>query len=57
MALCTNMAVVVPTAISGVIRHAKKLKEYPMRHFWHFAIPVGRRLPFESEFTAFGWYW
>ena len=40
VSLCTNMAVVVPTALSGVWRHAKKIR-FPWSHYWNFAIPVG----------------
>lgn len=40
IALCTNMAVVVPTALSGVLRHAR-IKQFSMPHYWNFAIPVG----------------
>ncbi|MHA1238194.1 MAG: sulfite exporter TauE/SafE family protein [Candidatus Odinarchaeia archaeon] len=45
LAFGTNMAIVVPTALSGVIRHRKTLKEkaseFPLRHYLMFAIPVG----------------
>lgn len=40
VALCTNMAVVVPTALSGAFRHARKIK-FPWPHYWNFAIPIG----------------
>jgi hypothetical protein len=40
VSLATNMAVVVPTALSGVLRHAK-IKQFSMSHYWNFAIPVG----------------
>jgi len=40
LSLCTNMAVVVPTALSGVLRHAR-IKKFSMPHYWNFAIPVG----------------
>jgi len=40
VSLCTNMAVVVPTALSGVLRHAR-IKKFSMSHYWNFAIPVG----------------
>jgi len=40
ISLCTNMAVVVPTALSGVLRHAR-IKKFSMHHYWNFAIPVG----------------
>jgi hypothetical protein len=40
ISLCTNMAVVVPTALSGVLRHAR-IKKFSMPHYWNFAIPVG----------------
>lgn len=40
ISLCTNMAVVVPTALSGVLRHAR-IKKFSMSHYWNFAIPVG----------------
>lgn len=39
VALCTNMAVVVPTAFSGAFRHARKVK-FSWAHYRHFAIPV-----------------
>jgi len=40
ISLCTNMAVVVPTALSGALRHAR-IKKFSMPHYWNFAIPVG----------------
>ena len=40
ISLCTNMAVVVPTALSGVLRHAR-IKQFSLSHYWNFAIPVG----------------
>ncbi|NOZ27494.1 MAG: sulfite exporter TauE/SafE family protein [Chloroflexi bacterium] len=40
ISLCTNMAVVVPTALSGVLRHAK-IRKFSRSHYWNFAIPVG----------------
>ncbi len=40
VALCTNMAVVVPTALSGAWRHSKKL-DFPWKHYLNYAIPVG----------------
>jgi len=40
ISLCTNMAVVVPTALSGVLRHAR-IRKFSMSHYWNFAIPVG----------------
>jgi hypothetical protein len=40
ISLCTNMAVVVPTALSGVLRHAR-IKKFSWPHYWNFAIPVG----------------
>ncbi|HID88574.1 MAG TPA: sulfite exporter TauE/SafE family protein [Anaerolineae bacterium] len=40
VALGTNMAVVVPTALSGVLRHAR-IKKFSLPHYWNFAIPVG----------------
>jgi len=39
ISLCTNMAVVVPTALSGVLRHAR-IKQFPRSHYWNFAILV-----------------
>ncbi len=39
VALGTNMGVVVPTALSGAIRHSREI-EYPRTHFIRFAIPV-----------------
>ena len=39
-ALCTNMAVVVPTALSGALRHAR-IKRFSWPHYWNFAIPIG----------------
>ncbi len=45
LAFGTNMAIVVPTALSGVIRHKRELKrknlEFPVRHYVFFALPVG----------------
>jgi len=40
ISLGTNMAVVVPTALSGVLRHAR-IKKFSLPHYWNFAIPVG----------------
>jgi len=40
ISLCTNMAVVVPTALSGVLRHAR-IKKFSWPHYWNFAIPIG----------------
>lgn len=40
IALCTNMGVVVPTALSGALRHAQ-IKQFSMPHYWNFALPVG----------------
>jgi uncharacterized protein len=40
ISLCTNMAVVVPTALSGALRHAR-IKKFSWLHYWNFAIPVG----------------
>lgn len=40
VALCTNMAVVVPTALSGAFRHARKIK-FSWPHYWNFVIPIG----------------
>ena len=40
ISLCTNMAVVVPTALSGVLRHAR-IKQFSLSHYWNFALPVG----------------
>ncbi len=45
IAFGTNMAIVVPTAVSGVLRHKKELKarriSFPMKHYLSFAVPVG----------------
>ncbi|MHC1635263.1 MAG: sulfite exporter TauE/SafE family protein [Candidatus Methanospirareceae archaeon] len=45
IAFGTNMAIVVPTALSGTIRHRKVLKaknfKFPTSHYIRFAIPVG----------------
>ncbi|RLF10910.1 MAG: hypothetical protein DRJ62_04430 [Thermoprotei archaeon] len=53
IAFGTNMAVVVPTTLSGVLRHRRVLKakgiQFPLKHFEYFAIPVG----FGSLFGAF----
>ena len=40
ISLCTNMAVVVPTALSGVLRHAR-IRKFSMPHYWSYALPVG----------------
>ena len=37
VALGTNMAVVVPTALSGVFRHAK-IKKFSMPHYWNLSL-------------------
>ena len=45
LAFGTNMAIVVPTALSGALRHKKELKKknmsFPTRHYLSFAVPVG----------------
>ncbi len=45
LAFGTNMAIVVPTALSGALRHRKELKKknlrFPTKHYLTFAIPVG----------------
>lgn len=45
IAFGTNMAIVVPTALSGVARHRRELKSrghaFPLKHFLSFAITVG----------------
>jgi len=45
IAFGTNMAVVVPTALSGVLRHRRELARrglpFPLEHYVYFAIPVG----------------
>ncbi|KYH39377.1 MAG: hypothetical protein AYL28_000480 [Candidatus Bathyarchaeota archaeon B23] len=45
IAFGTNMAVVVPTALSGVLRHRLELHRrglaFPLRHYIYFALPVG----------------
>ena len=45
IAFGTNMAIVVPTAFSGVLRHrrelAKKKLPFPLKHYLYFAVPVG----------------
>jgi len=45
LAFGTNMAIVVPTALSGALRHKRELKKrgfsFPARHYLSFAIPVG----------------
>ncbi len=45
IAFGTNMAIVVPTAISGLIRHWREFKRkgmaFPVNHYVRFAIPVG----------------
>jgi len=45
IAFGTNMAVVVPTSLSGVLRHRLELHRrglsFPLRHYLCFAIPVG----------------
>jgi len=45
VAFGTNMAVVVPTALSGVYKHIKEMKKkeiaFPTNHYLNFAIPVG----------------
>ena len=45
LAFGTNMAIVVPTALSGVLRHKKELKRkgahFPTKHYLSFAVPVG----------------
>ncbi|MHA1311771.1 MAG: sulfite exporter TauE/SafE family protein [Candidatus Helarchaeota archaeon] len=45
VAFGTNMAIVVPTALSGVYKHIKETKKndlkFPYIHYLNFAIPVG----------------
>lgn len=45
LAFGTNMAVVVPTALSGVLRHRVELRKkgvnFPFEHWLNFAVPVG----------------
>lgn len=45
IAFGTNMAVVVPTSLSGVLRHRRELSmkdvSFPIKHYLSFAIPVG----------------
>ncbi|MDF2955693.1 MAG: Sulfite exporter TauE/SafE/YfcA [Candidatus Alkanophagales archaeon MCA70_species_2] len=45
IAFGTNMAVVVPTALSGALRHRKELRTrgfgFPTAHYVRFGIPVG----------------
>ena len=45
LAFGTNMAIVVPTALSGALRHRRELKKknmpFPTRHYLSFAVPVG----------------
>ncbi|RLG52009.1 MAG: hypothetical protein DRN96_03915 [Thermoproteota archaeon] len=45
IAFGTNMAVVVPTSLSGLLRHRGELRRksmrFPVRHYLSFAIPVG----------------
>jgi len=45
IAFGSNMAIVVPTAISGVLKHknelARKGMPFPLEHYLKFAIPVG----------------
>jgi len=45
VAFGTNMAIVVPTALSGVYKHIKEMKKkdikFPFDHYINFAIPVG----------------
>ena len=56
IAFGTNMAVVVPTAVSGAIRHRRELRSrgvaFPLRHFLNFGIPVGLG-SFLGAITAF----
>ncbi len=44
IAFGTNMAVVVPTSISGLLRHVRELRKkelkFPLKHYIHFVIPV-----------------
>ncbi len=45
LAFGTNMAIVVPTSLSGVLRHRRELRKknvfFPVKHYLSFAIPVG----------------
>jgi uncharacterized membrane protein YfcA len=45
IAFGTNMAIVVPTAFSGVLRHNRELKmkklSFPTKHYLSFGVPVG----------------
>ena len=45
IAFGTNMSVVVPTSLSGVLRHRRELKSkglsFPTKHYLYFGIPVG----------------
>ena len=45
IAFGTNMAIVVPTALSGVLRHKRELFKkgfpFPIKHYLYFAVPVG----------------
>lgn len=45
LAFGTNMAIVVPTALSGTLRHKRELKRknliFPTKHYLSFALPVG----------------
>jgi len=44
IAFGTNMAIVVPTSISGWLRHVRELKKkelrFPLKHYVRFALPV-----------------
>ncbi len=59
IAFGTNMAVVVPTAFSGVLRHRRELTKrglsFPLRHYIYFAIPVGIG-SFVGALAAFTFY-
>ncbi|RLF11338.1 MAG: hypothetical protein DRJ69_01980 [Thermoprotei archaeon] len=59
IAFGTNMAVVVPTALSGALRHrrelAKKGLPFPTRHYAYFAVPVGVG-SFMGALAAFTFY-
>ena len=59
IAFGTNMAVVVPTALSGALRHRRELAKrglpFPSRHYAYFAVPVGVG-SFMGALAAFTFY-
>lgn len=59
IAFGTNMAVVVLTALSGVLRHrvelARRRLSFPLKHYLYFAIPVGIG-SFIGALAAFAFY-